>query len=69
MKQDFVKRVADAMWDYDPYCGLFRSEIVEQLEQMDAHEIVQLLESLIEEDESGDVEDFTALLLEITAAA
>lgn len=69
MGQEKRLRVARAIWDYDPYNGLFFSELLEQIEEMDSQEIVRMIDAIIEEDESGDVEEFEALRREIAGVA
>ena len=69
MGHEMRLRVARAIWYYDPYNGLFYSELLEQIEDMDSQEIVRMIDAIIEEDESGDVEEFEALRREIAGVA
>lgn len=62
-----ISAAVDAIFGYDPYNGLFPEELAEQFRADSDADIVKVLESIIEEDESGETEELEEVLAQFQA--
>lgn len=64
-----ISAAVDAIFAYDPYNGLLWHEMMEQFRAESDADIAKILESIIEEDESGETEELEEVLAQFQVFA